>query len=339
MIVKKIPNLQGFPGFETVKKLSESRIKKRDFRPVFYDIETTGLSRNSTFLYLIGAVAWVDDSWQLFQWMAEDKKEEFSVLNAFSEFMKTFTCVISYNGDRFDAPYLEARCSLYGLTSPLTGKESLDLYLQLKPLKNLLKLSAMKQPCLEEFLGIRDRIYCDGKECINLFKDFLKRRDAADADTVLGHNLEDVLGLGKVYTMLEYLSLYEGNYAIAALEPDEEHLLVTLTLSGELPASFSNGTADFYITGNKHEVRLIIKSKNGHFRQYYANYKDYDYLPGEDTAIPKTLSACMDKKLRKAATKDTCYTWFTCTEAFLSDPQAQKKYLSHTLPYLLGTLK
>lgn len=33
----------------------------------------------------------------------------------------------------------------------------------------------MKQPCMEEFLGIKDRIYDNGKECIKLYKDFLKK--------------------------------------------------------------------------------------------------------------------------------------------------------------------
>ena len=33
----------------------------------------------------------------------------------------------------------------------------------------------MKQPCIEEFLGIKDRIYDNGKECIKLYKDFLKK--------------------------------------------------------------------------------------------------------------------------------------------------------------------
>lgn len=83
--------------------------------------------------------------------------------------------MISYNGERFDQPYLEARYEKYGIPSPFTGKQSLDLYLILKPLKSLLKLPAMKQPCMEEFLGIKDRIYDNGKECIKLYKDFLKK--------------------------------------------------------------------------------------------------------------------------------------------------------------------
>ena len=39
MIVKKMPILQGFPDFETVKNLSGKGTKQADFSPVFYDIE------------------------------------------------------------------------------------------------------------------------------------------------------------------------------------------------------------------------------------------------------------------------------------------------------------
>ena len=67
MIVKKMPILQGFPDFETVKKLTKNRGFSERFVPLFYDIETTGLSRNSTFLYLIGAVAYEENNWQMYQ--------------------------------------------------------------------------------------------------------------------------------------------------------------------------------------------------------------------------------------------------------------------------------
>ena len=51
------------------------------------------------------------------------------------------------------------------------------------------------------------------------------------------------------------------------------------------------------------------------------------------------LGSGIDKKHRKAATKDTCYTWFACSDIFLSDPLKQKQYLEQALPYLLKTLK
>lgn len=212
MIIKKMPVLQGFPDPANLRLLSRPFSGSGDFQPVFYDIETTGLSRTSTFLYLIGAAAIEDGSWQLCQWMAEKPEEEPAVLKAFSEFLSPYNSIVSYNGDHFDKPYLEARGALYGLSSLFDGKVSLDLYLQLKPLKKLLKLPQMKQPDLEDFLGVSKRVCCDGRECIRLYKDFLKNHDSMTAETVLGHNMEDVLGLGRIFSMLGYLELCNGNY-------------------------------------------------------------------------------------------------------------------------------
>ena len=87
MIVKKMPILQGFPDLETVKKLTKNHGFSEHFVPLFYDIETTGLSRNSTFLYLIGAVAYEENNWQMYQWMIENEEEEPELLKTFSGFL------------------------------------------------------------------------------------------------------------------------------------------------------------------------------------------------------------------------------------------------------------
>ena len=339
MIVKKMPILHGFPDFETVKFFTGKSFQKYNFSPVFYDIETTGLSRKSTFLYLIGAVGIEDKTWYFHQWMAESDKEEETILRIFSQFLKQYDLLISYNGERFDQPYLEARYEKYGLPSPFSGKISLDLFLTLKPLKTLLKLPAMKQPCLEEFLGIKNRIYDNGKECIQLYRDFLKKRDAVMAEEILGHNLEDVLGLGRIFEMLGYLCIYDSKYEVTYAEFDDENLILELTLPRRLPQKFSNGNEQFYLTGEEEKIKFIIKTTDGRLKQYYSNPKDYYYLPEEDTVIPKAMGSGIDKKHRKAATKDTCYTWFACSDIFLSDPLKQKQYLEHALPYLLKTLK
>ncbi|MEO2710701.1 DNA exonuclease, partial [Blautia wexlerae] len=106
-----------------------------------------------------------------------------------------------------------------------------------------------------------------------------------------------------------------------------------------LPQEFSNGNTDFYLTGKDEEINLIIKTTDGKLKQYYADYKDYYYLPEEDTVIPKSLGSGIDRKHRKAATRNTCYTWFTCSDAFLSSPVQQKQYLTYTLSCLIGTLE
>ena len=140
MIVKKMPILQGFPDFETVKNLSGNGENQVDFAPLFYDIETTGLGRNSSFLYMIGAVCYEgNEGWQLYQWLAPDFREEKQLLEVFSEFLKKFTCTVQYNGDAFDQPYLQARLAFHELPDPFEGLPSIDLYKILRPLKGFLK--------------------------------------------------------------------------------------------------------------------------------------------------------------------------------------------------------
>ena len=57
MIVKKLPISADFPSFDIIEKMGEITGFEDNSEPVFYDIETTGLSRKSCFIYLIGAVA------------------------------------------------------------------------------------------------------------------------------------------------------------------------------------------------------------------------------------------------------------------------------------------
>lgn len=339
MIVKKMPILKGFSGLESVKFLSKKIVSENNFRPVFYDIETTGLSQYSSFLYLIGAVVREGSQWMLHQWMIEKESEEKELLCIFSDFIKNYTLSIQYNGDHFDQPYLEARCSVYGLPSPFSSIPSLDLYQTLKPCKALLKLPGMKQPQLEAFLGLPRRLFCDGREGIRCFRSYLKTPCEETAQELLGHNAEDLTGLLDITQLLSCLCLWDGRYRCVQASREDDAVLFLLKPMEPFPVLFSNGNGHLYLSGRQNELRVLVPLNQGRLQQFYENYRDYDYLPGEDTAILKSLSSCIDRKLRKPATRDTCYTWFSCDEQFLSDPGRQMQYLTHALPHFLHTLK
>ena len=316
MIVKKMPILQGFPDFKTVKKLTKNHGFSERFVPLFYDIETTGLSRNSTFLYLIGAVAYEENNWQMYQWMIENEEEEPELLKTFSEFLQNFSCTIQYNGDSFDQPYLDARYQIHGLSSPFAKLPSLDLYRELKPLKGLLKLSRMNQPSMESFLGITERNYCDGGACIRLYKQFASGKKPEAAEIVMGHNQEDLLGLGKIFSMLSYLALFNEDYEALNCEIQDDQLAFTIKTNYDLPVKFSNHSEEFYIIGQNNRVRLLVKSQNGRLKQYYSNYKDYDYIPSEDTAIPKSLKCLHGQKAPKTCQKGNLLHLVPCNRSF-----------------------
>lgn len=339
MIVKKIAVSKAFPKIDTLRELTFPERKNEGFYPVFYDIETTGLARYTSSLYLIGAVKYEGQSWQLYQWLGENKEEEPALLKAFSAFLEDCSCTIQYNGDRFDQPYLEARYAANGLPNPFTDLPSLDLYKKLKPLAPLFKLSHMKQPDLEAFLGRPARTYCNGKKCVSLCQSFWRQNSPQDGEILLGHNREDLLRLGEVTGLLGYLCLYNGSYKLKSFTLEEETVFVILSLPFLLPQVISNGCEEFYLTAKGQEARLSIRQKDGRLRMYYENYKDYDYLPGEDTAISKSLSQFIDRSLVVPAKPDTCYTWFTCGESFLSSPSRQLAYIRRALPHLLNRLK
>lgn len=335
MIVKKMPILQGFLDLDSVKKMSNFISFDCGNFPVFYDIETTGLSRYSTFLYLIGALTQENNSWFLYQWIAENQEEEPGILCEFINFLKSATSTIQYNGKRFDQPYLEERYKKHNLPCPFKDLPGLDLYQELKSCKDLLKLDRMKQPDMEHFLGLDERIHCDGGQCIRLYKAYAKNREPALLEIITGHNEEDLLGLGRVFSMLAYRALFTGEYQPLSACFKDQDLILKFRLPFPVPAPVSKKGENFYITLENQEGALLVTPEEGRIRQYYGNYKDYDYIPGEDTAVPKILSRYMDRSLKKAATPENCYTWFVCDENFTEHKEKQSQYLNSTLPCLL----
>lgn len=335
MIVKKTPVLKAFLDIDYVKKISNFVGFDCGEYPVFYDIETTGLSRNSSFLYLIGALAQENNSWFLYQWMAEKESEEPKILCEFFDFMKSASATFQFNGKTFDQPYLEERYKRYSLSSPFIHIPAMDLFQELKPCRELLKLNKMKLTDLEKFLGISDRVYCNGKDCISMYQSYSQNADAILLNTILGHNMEDLLGLGEIFHMLGYRVLLDGEFIPNEASLEDKRLLIRFELPVPVPVPVSKKGEDFYFTCQEQKGALMAEVKNGKVKQYYRNYKDYDYIPGEETAVPKVLSRYMDKSLRLPAKPETCFTWFYCDETFLKDRAKQSSYLNSTLPCLL----
>ncbi|MCF0134723.1 MAG: ribonuclease H-like domain-containing protein [Blautia sp.] len=313
--------------------------------PMYYDIETTGLSAEASYVYLIGAVQSEHEIYYLNQWFASSPEEEPDILSAFLSFIQEHRvdCTIQYNGDRFDQPFLTKRYQQYGMDSPLDPLPSVDLYKVFRKLKGLLKLSSMKQPEVEQLLcedGKRNshRTAQDGKEGIRIYRRFLKTKDASLIQELLLHNQEDLYGLLRILSLQRILFLYHNAYNIQNCEYADESLLITLLLPSPLPFCFSNGKNGFYITGRDDTVRIRIPVYQNKIRIYYQNYKDYDYIPSEDYAIPKSISCFMEKSLRIPAKASTCYSYIPCDEAFLRDKHRQTQLLSYSLPYYLSIL-
>ena len=95
---------------------------------LFFDIETTGFSGDTSQLYLIGCTYHDGFGWRLIQWFADSRESERELLTAFFTFMERFKILVHFNGDGFDIPYLLKCCRRLDLPYDFDRIKSVDIY-------------------------------------------------------------------------------------------------------------------------------------------------------------------------------------------------------------------
>ena len=142
----------------------------------FFDIETTGLSPAVSSVYLIGAAFLRNDSLVLRQWFADDYVSEKAILASFADFASAFTVFVHYNGSTFDIPYLEKKYRSHNLPSPFEGRESLDIFREIRKKKEFFNTPDLNLATMEQLLGFRRLDPYTGRDCIRLYTDFMQQK-------------------------------------------------------------------------------------------------------------------------------------------------------------------
>ncbi len=284
---------------------------------LFLDIETTGFTAKSSVLYMIGCAYYEKGSIFIRQWMAENYGQEKEVLCAFFTFASRFHYLIHFNGNNFDLPYLLQKCAQYGLPFHFDNFQGVDIYRRISPYKFFLKLPNCKQKTIEQYLGINREDVFSGGELIGIYHDYVQQPDKLACAALLLHNYEDVLGMLNILPILAYYDLFNGdvkarkvqaNYYTDHAGSRRQELIMTLTLPTPLPVSLSAAAEGCYFKGDGEEAFIKVPIYEEELKYFYANYKDYYYLPMEDVALHKSVATFVDKTHRVQATAATCYT-------------------------------
>lgn len=321
---------------------------------LFFDIETTGFSARSSSLYLIGAVSFQNGGWEAAQWFAQSPVEEEHILKSFLEFASGFSHIIHFNGDRFDLPYLADKCRAFCLPDTLSGLVSHDIYRMAKPLKTLLNLPSLKQKSLEAFLGISREDRYHGGELIQIYHDYAQYPDDKKLELLLLHNYEDLLGMLSILPILSYCALIDGNWEPAGCEISGDEAVFCGTLPHPLAKPLSCANRLLSLSADGRALTFRVNGVRAALKHFFPDYKNYWYLPLEDTAIHKSVAAFVDKAYRKPAKASNCYVkkegfylpqntplfepvfyeeynraplYFACTESFLESPSLWSPYL------------
>ncbi|MGI6752357.1 MAG: ribonuclease H-like domain-containing protein [Anaerovoracaceae bacterium] len=178
----------------------------------FLDIETTGLSPIHSQFILGGALFPEKDRLSMVQYLAENYDEEKVLLQIYANLLSNTDVLITYNGHRFDIPFLHNRFRFNGMTSPLTCYQSLDLYRVCNlysPFRQF--LPDLKQKTIEGFLGISGKRTDEitGQQSVKLYKEYLKTGASVLKDRILLHNSDDLFQLSRLLRVTEKLDIHK----------------------------------------------------------------------------------------------------------------------------------
>ncbi len=360
---------------------------------LFFDIETTGFSANESYVYLIGCAYYRDNSFRLIQWFMDGIEEETQLISHFFEFIQSYRLLIHYNGTGFDLPYLLQKVSLHNLPYNFKHIDSLDIYKQIIPYKKRLPVSDLKLKTVERFLEIKRKDPYSGGELIDVYMKYLafhtleSKKVATSSfhplkqsglpilgsgntkeylNALLLHNAEDVMGLLPISSILSYVDLFQGKGRVTCATLQDDELVVEIDLAHSLPKPIKESIE---LNSPHMPILLSLKAANqaatlripvmkGELKFFFENFKDYYYLPQEDTAIHKSVGEYVDKAYRQNAKANNCYikkassflpqkvcyqtpafryeykdklTWFEADEEFLNNSEKLNRYVQSLL--------
>ncbi|MCM1047466.1 MAG: ribonuclease H-like domain-containing protein [Clostridiales bacterium] len=284
---------------------------------LFVDIETTGFTAKNSCLYLIGAAYYKDGDWYIKQWFSDNYENEQWILDSFFLFAKPYTHLFHFNGNNFDLPYLAQKAEQYKMPYNFDSFDGTDLYRRISPYKFFLNIPNCKQKTLEAFLNIEREDKFDGGELISIYHDYVKRATKYNYHLLVLHNREDMEGMLKLTSMLAYYDLFneaprakkvQASYYKDYRGKEQHALLMNLELPTALPRPLSTFLNGCSFSGEGRDGSLKVSIYDEEMKYFYSNYKDYYYLPLEDTAIHKSVASFVDKSHRTQATASTCYT-------------------------------
>ncbi|HIU88505.1 MAG TPA: ribonuclease H-like domain-containing protein [Candidatus Avilachnospira avistercoris] len=311
-------------------------------RLIFFDIETTGLKAGRAEVYLIGALCHEKGRWELIQWFSEELSDEERLLSGFCELVAAKKrelgkppILVSYNGDGFDLPFLSGCLRAYGHFDVLKTALSFDIYKHIRWLRGILGLSDMKLKTVEGFLSIGREDKYSGGELISVYQDYrsLKTSGGDGAEgaeellrILLLHNAEDISYLPRVAEVLSYEALFSGGFELSSADIVElsgsKVLDLRLRLELPLPKEFIYEEGPYAVSASGAEGELLnitAELYSGELKYFFADYKNYYYLPLEDRAIHKSVGEFVEKSSRQRAKRENCYQCMS--GIFLPEPE------------------
>ena len=283
---------------------------------MLFDIETTGLSADTSYLYLIGAICLEDGEPTLIQWFCDEYSDEKEVLASFRDFVKNYPRLVHYNGTGFDIPYLNKKFKRHCLSYSIDTEGTLDIYKLLLPFKKHTSFPDFKQKTIEQCAGFIRTDTFSGGDLTDVYAAYAGKYRLAtltgnseEADALrfvmLLHNHDDLIGLFYLYNKTRLADFFAG-----ILQPSVIKLEQGLLYSFDfplLPFPISLMQNDCTFTVTEKETDLLLPFYKGDLKYFFKDYKNYYYLKYEDTAVHVSVAEWVDKDVKEKCKPATAY--------------------------------
>ena len=283
---------------------------------IIYDIETTGLSSKRHQIYLIGCMVRIQNSITLHQFFAETPSDEPQIIRQFFDLAKDYSTQMTFNGVRFDEPFLRERAKHFHIDDVPLPSTHFDILKKCHSLKKLLCLTSCRQKTIENFLGIQRIDSYSGGELIPIYQSFIQHPSSESLMLLKQHNYDDVQGMLALLPILQYFDLFYTDFHHISVRINDYNsyagkLQRELEFSGKMsrtfPATFRLSSLYGYFIFQKDIVRGTIPLHHDTLKYYVPNYKDYVFLPNEKTILLKELADYIPKDQKKNASPDDCF--------------------------------
>ncbi len=201
-----------------------------------FDLETTGLSPKSSFIYIIGINLWSDGYWHILQLFNDDGRSEPEMIRRFMEYLDGKTVLFHFNGDTFDIPFVRGRIDKIrdglGITirDRMNEPVSMDLLKEIRPFKYALGLPNVRQKTVEQYLGIYREDQYNGGQLIDVYLSFLSSGSRRNRDLVLLHNRDDMEGMFHLARLHALTGFCNGDFQVGKISMHQKGNVLCLFL-------------------------------------------------------------------------------------------------------------
>lgn len=280
----------------------------------FFDIETTGLSPKTSFVFLIGLVFFKNNLIIIRQYFANTPDEEESILKNFIEDISHIDTLYHFNGYSFDIPFINCRLLYHNNNFQIKKESSIDIYQNVRKNKFALNIENTSLRGVEEYFNIFRVDSMHGKEVADTYKVYLKSPNQNLRDGLLLHNEEDILNLYKVLPVLKLIQdkkIYNNPSIVEILSIDIIDNVINIKgkLKSEKKFSIPKPNDKFcFSSDNNNNFCISFNFQNSILYYKFKDFKQYYFVPEQDMAIHKSLIKFYEFSKKVPANSKNCYS-------------------------------